>query len=412
MVTKPNLLIVGEYNRKDYIDLFKASQHSFNYYFLEYISPKEVKNKYYKNFGKAIFWGDYKSANDLLQIIRPDKVVFFFIESYFHVILNLACKTQNISTYLMDHGIRDSNINIRLEQHFVIGQRTSVPSRIKKIFHFKEHIKAQIFLRNSIKDLSKEELFFFSAFYNIRSKNDFINTFKIIDSPLRTANIYISFSSKTFDVHKYYDHLSNNKKVHFIGIPSYDHLVDLKPKTKAKSQILFIDQGLVTRRFFGWTEAIYKHFIVQFNKICSIHGYQLLVKLHPIQPETDIKLWSSLSNARIIENEDLMLQLPFTRLIVGFSSTYLLPLAALEYTTLITLENHPAGKLDVSKSFIDAGVAHPVYKLEELHQILPNIAQFHQQQLPNKAKFTEEWMYKFDGKSGERLRNILLSNEL
>ncbi|GAA4442034.1 hypothetical protein GCM10023188_41250 [Pontibacter saemangeumensis] len=89
-----------------------------------------------------------------------------------------------------------------------------------------------------------------------------------------------------------------------------------------------------------------------------------------------------------------------------------MPFAAFAHTTVVTYEDHPAGNFLVSKPFTEAGVAQPIYDLEELHSILQNLKALHQKQLPHKAKFTEEWMYKFDGKAGERLRDILLSDAL
>lgn len=413
MPSKPNILIVAYYNRKDYIDLFQSCLGYCNFYFIDYASRKEVVTDYHQRYGKAIFWGDFENAEELLLQIKPDKVVFLFIESYFHVILNLACKNLGIPTYLMDHGIRDININLRFEQHLISQTNLSSPlNHIKKLTQFGARLKARLFLRNSVKKLSPAESEFFREFQKIRSKSGFIVTLNKIKSPLRVADAYISFNPKTYEVHKHYDHLPDNKRVHIIGLPSYDHLAGLRPAHSFKKQIIFLDQGLATWRFFNWNRENYRQFVTAFVHICHSCGYQLLVKLHPVQRETDIQLWSSFSNVELVDNNELMLQLPHTQLIIGFFSTYLLPLASLEHTTVLTLENHPIGRINVSKSFIEAGVAHPVYDLAELHGILQNIEELHQKQLPHKAKFTEEWMYKFDGKAGERLRDILLSDEL
>lgn len=413
MQNKSTILIVGYYNRKDYIDLFKACLGYCNFYFIDYASKKEVVNNFYQNYGKAIFWGDFKNANELLNQIRPHKVVFFFIESYFHVVLNLACKEHEIPTYLLDHGIRDVNINLRFEEHLISQTNITSPfSHIQKLAQFGARLRARIFLLYSVKQLPADKSKFFWNFHRIRKSSGFIITLKEINSPLRVADAYISFSTRTYQVHQHYDHLPDDKRVHFIGIPNYDHLAKLQPAAILKQQIIFLDQGLVVRGFFGWSEANYKQFVLAFAEICNRNGFQLLVKLHPVQPDKDVQLWASLPHVSVIDNKELAAFLPSTPLIIGFFSTYMLPLMALPHTTVITLENHPIGRLDVSKSFIEAGVAHPIYDLEELHNILPNINQLHRKQLPNKAKFTEEWMYKFDGKSGERLRNILLSDEL
>ncbi|GAB3530533.1 hypothetical protein GCM10027443_11350 [Pontibacter brevis] len=413
MSDKANLLVVGDYNRKDFLELFRSCRQDFNFYFLEYASKKEVADEAYKVYGKAIFWGDFKNVNELLLHIQPQKVVFFFIESYFHVILNLACKERGIFTYLMDHGIRDLYIHLRFEQHLIKQTYNVSPlHHFKKITQFKARLKARLFLRNSVKELSPTHAAFFRDFYNTRRSSSFMTTFNKISSPLRVADAYISFGPKTFEAHQHFDHLPKDKPVHFIGLPNYDHLAGLEPANTIKSQIIFIDQGLGNWRFFNWNATNYRQFVTAFAGICATHGYQLLTKLHPAQPEADAKFWASFTNVKLIDNNELLLQLPHSRLIMGFYSTYLLPLMVLPFTTVVTLENHPMGRIDVSKSFVDAGVAHPVYDLEELHSILPNIGALHQKQLPNKAKFTEEWMYKFDGRAGERLRNILLSDKL
>lgn len=395
------------------MELFRSCLGYCNLYFIDYASKKEITNNFYQTYGNAIFWGDFNDVDDLLLQIKPHKVVFLFIESYFHIVLNLACKAHDIPTYLMDHGLRDLNIFLRLESH-LIRQTTKVsPFRhLKKVTQFSSRLKARLFLRNSVRRLSPAEFAFYQEFCSVRKSKGFIVTLKEINSPLRVADAYISFGPKVYEVHKHYDHLPNDKPVHFIGLPNYDHLAGLKPANTFKSQIIFIDQGLSSWHFFNWNEINYRQFVTAFAEICAKHGYQLLTKLHPAQPEADAKFWTSFPNVKLIDNNELLLQLPYSRLIMGFYSTYLLPLMALPFTTVVTLENHPMGRIDVSKSFIDAGVAHPVYDLDELHSILPNIEELHKKQLPNKAKFTADWMYKFDGKAGERLRDILLSDEL
>ncbi|WP_439880213.1 polysialyltransferase family glycosyltransferase [Pontibacter sp. MBLB2868] len=400
-----NILVVGNYNREDFVNLFIACNSYCKLYFLEFSSQKEINNKYHSLFGKAIFWGDYKDAFELIDKTKPSKIVFFFIESYHHVALRLACKVRNLETFLIDHGLRDLNINIRLEP-FLLPQKESIYNiYYKRATQFYSRFRARLFIINTTKLLPGEEADFFRAFVKIRRRKSFWETYKIIPSPLRTADSYIAFSPKTYEVHRILDYLPADQQVHFIGIPIFDHLSSLEPVVLEKN-ILFIDQGLAERGIFGWTQAKYDQFIKQLVTIAAKYGFNLHLKPHPRQ------IPPSHNNIRLVNDEDMLHLIPKTPIVLGFASTYLLPLIAQQHTTVITLENHPIGKLNVSKSFIDVGVAHPVYDLEELHTLLPNIDELHQKQLPNKAKFTEEWMYKFDGKAGERLRDILLSDEV
>ncbi|WP_196265979.1 glycosyltransferase family 52 [Pontibacter rufus] len=415
MAGKSNILIVGDYNRKDYLDLFKACRNDFNFYFLEYAFPKEVTSDYYLTYGKAIFWGDFSDAYTLLDEISPKKVIFFYIEAYNHVALNLACKEKDIPTFHMEHGLRadyvpGSDPAIRQPPAPGYGKR------FQKLFHFAASLKARIrnrlFLLNSIKKFSPEDAAFVKHFISIRRTHTFAATARKITSPKRQARFHISFSPNIFAVHQHNDILPPDQKVYFTGVPYFDHLAHVKATPTTSRAILLIDQPLAEHGLLKWDKKYKADFVHILTRICRQYNYKLYVKPHPRQ---DLEIWrqaQQLSLCYMIDDKQLGELTPTIPLVLGFYSTYLMPFASFKHTTLITYENHPAGGFLVSRPFVEAGVAHPIYDLQELHAILPDIAQLHQQQLPNKIKFTEAWMYKFDGKSGERLREILLRNDL
>ncbi|MEJ8756233.1 polysialyltransferase family glycosyltransferase [Pontibacter sp. H259] len=404
-----NILVVGNYNRKDYLDLFQASRGYCNFTFLEFTSTKEVQGDYYQNFGEAIFWGDYQNTFQLLEEVKPHKVIFFFIETYHHVALNVTCKLLNIKTYLLDHGIRDLNINVRLENHAKHIKQNPLQTFYNRGTQLVPRLKTRLFLLNTLKALPETESNFLKNYIKIRKKNSIWDTYKLIISPLRLTDAFICFSEKTYAVHQAIDHLPPNYPVHYIGIPFFDHLTFIKPRESIQKTILFIDQGLAIPRLFGWNKQNFKEFQDGLVLICAKYGHLLKIKLHPRQNPQD---WETSGIVSVVTDEQLPQIIAETNIVLGFTSTLLLPLAALEHITLLTLENHPAGKLDVSKSFIDAGVAHPIYSLDELPWALENIEALHKKQLPNKRQFEEDWLYEFDGKAGERLRDILLSYEL
>jgi hypothetical protein len=410
---KPNLLIVGDYKRKDHLDLFLKSRDDFNFYFIEYASDKEVDTHHHLEYGQVLYWKDFAHSFDLLDKIRPVKVLFFFIESYYHIVLNLTCKATGIPSYHIDHGIRDINVNVRLAPYYKARRGASHLYRnLTKFKQLKHRLQTRLFLVRSLKRLPAEYAGFAKMYMQIRRRNTYYDTYKVINSPLRIADAYISFSPKTFETHKIVDALPENTINYFIGIPTFDSLANILADATTGKAIIFIDQGFVDEGTLGWDISKYRTLVTSLSTVCSNHGYKIFVKPHPKQVKGTSKFWEQIHNATLIDNKELVVILPSIRLIIGFYSTYLLPLIALPFTTVATLENHPIGKIDVSKSFIEAGVAHPIYDLEELNSILTNVEELHQKQLPNKAKFTEEWMYKFDGKAGERLRDILLSDEL
>ena len=406
----PKILFIGDYCRQDYISLLSDTKEHATIYFLFYASSKEESNKGYKTYGQAIYWQQFKDVFSLLRSIKPAKVVFLYIESYNHVVLNLACRQAGISTYQLEHGLRadyvlgfDPAISPKLPDTF----SKKATYYLNLLLHSPSKIKNRLFLLKSISLLNKEDALFVREFIRVRKQHNFLQTTRQIPADKRTAEFYISFSRNIYKIHQEEDALPPSKSVYYIGIPYFDHLAKVEASEPVKA-ILFIDQPLAEQNLLGWTRLYKTTFAEQFANICYKLGYSLLVKPHPQQ---DISIWRRLEakyNITIISNDEISLFAPQLRLVVGFYSTYLLPFAALKHTTLITYENHPSGKLMVSRAFTDAGVGHAIVDLNELYELLPNLETLHQKQISNKAKFTEDWLYKFDGKSGERLKEVLI----
>ncbi|WP_114781668.1 polysialyltransferase family glycosyltransferase [Botryobacter ruber] len=411
MPFKPKILFIGDYCRMDYLLLLKEAKDSCDFRFLFFSSPTEEQHKAYQKYGQAVYWSDYRSAQTLLSALAPDKVLFLYIDTYHALVLNIACKNAGIPTFHLEHGMRaDYAIGYNVSNSPELHQKSfrKIRNLAKLLLNLRSRIKARLFLQNSIRGFSAEDAAFVKEFISIRSKHNYLETFIRLPSKKRTTDYYISFSPKVFQVHQQYDQLSPDHKVFFIGVPYFDKLAHIKPATPQKI-ILFIDQPLAEHHLLQWTTTFKKAFVKKLAKIVTAHRFNLLVKPHPVQ---DLALWENVTGVELVDDEKIRKLCSSVSLVMSFYSTYLMPFAAMPHTTLITFENHPAGKLNVSKPFIEAGVSYPVYNLNELNWALEHIDKLHQQQLSNKPKFTEDWLYKFDGKSGERLRDILLKDDL
>ncbi|MCJ8165800.1 alpha-2,8-polysialyltransferase family protein [Pontibacter sp. E15-1] len=413
-MSKQTILFVGNYNRSDYIDLFSESKNDFNFYFLEYSSSREVRNTYFKSYGESVFWKDYHDAFELLEHLKPIKVLFLFIEAYNHVALNIACKLSQIPTFHLEHGLRaDYLYNHAHGQQPLPVTLHGLPSKLLKtltpVIQFRVKLKTRLFLLNSIECFPTEEAHFMKRFMAVRKRYNFLQTAALIKSSKRQADYYIAFSQNILNTHQRYDNLTASDKIFYIGIPYFDRFASVRPAEQVRA-VLLIDQPLSEHGLFGWTKEKKLNFLQNLTEICSRYRYKLYIKSHPAQKNTSWML--NQTNVEPIDDGRLFALAPAIPVIIGFYSTLLMPFASFRHTTVITYENHPIGKINVSKSFIDAGVAHPIYDLEELDAILQDPEALHRQQLPHKAKFTEEWMYKFDGRAGERLRDILLRDDL
>lgn len=391
--------------------LLEASKDHCNLYFLFFASPNEEQSQLYKTYGQAIYWKDFESAQQLIKSIIPDKVVFLYIESYNHVVLNLACKEAGIPTYLLEHGLRadyvvgfDPSISPAPKRSLV----SSVLWYIQLIRDFTPRLKSRKFLNNSLKQLQIENHSFAEEFIKVRKHHNYLQTSKKVAYYKRTPETYISFSPQIFKIHQKEERFKNNKQVYFIGIPYFDHLANISEKKPIKS-ILFFDQPLAEHNLLGWTKDFKESFSQNLATTCNDLGYELLVKLHPTQSSLTWQQLAKQYRIKLVSDEDIMHLTPHLRLVVGFYSTYLLPFAALKHITVVTYENHPAGNFMLSKALTKSGVANVIYNLQELKSIVGDLSMIHHKQLNYKANFIADWLYKFDGQSGKRLKEILTS---
>ena len=404
------LLVVGDYNRRDFISLFECVVDNAEIFFLEFSYELEVKNAFFEKYGKNIFWKDFSDAYDLLEKIKPNKVIFLFIESYNHIALNVACRKKKIRTYHLEHGFRSYKISKYLHANKTnINKETNI--REKAPLYVR--IKTSMFFWRTVFKSKLKHAFFLFRFYLIRSRNNGFVTLKKLSSCLTVPEVFISFSPAIYEQHKVLDAFRSKIDVHFIGIPYFDRFAQIKSNKDLHSRIaLFIDHPHSTKQIFGWNKENKEKFIAEIIDICKKNKFKLLVKPHP-SATVDKDCWSKMidEDVKIVDEKDLVSILPEVKIIFGFYSTLLLPLLALEHTVGFTFENHPSliGKeFYLSEHLKESGVSNIILNTYSLHSIFENLEHFKNIQGNHKQSFIAKWMYKFDGRSGERLRNVLL----
>ncbi|GAB2530959.1 polysialyltransferase family glycosyltransferase [Rufibacter soli] len=416
MENKRRLLIVGDYNRRDFVEAFGKCKNEFEFYFIEYALSSEIKTDFHKEYGQALFWKDFSDAFSLLKKIKPEKVIFFFIESFNHVALNVACKNLQIPTYHLEHGFREYKLETALISNYAPPSlaKNSLKGILLKALAIKDafaKVKTKLFFFRTVFKTSGKEKEFLRLFYNIRQANNVFHTFKKIKSPYRTADIYLSYSPAIFQAHVKEDHLLPGHPVRYIGMSEFDDWINIKPSEIEEKNIIFIHQPLSGQGFLGWTQAFESTFIAEFTRFCEENGYKLLIKKHPYDYSS---IWNQAleeGKAELIASEDFLKKVTKTKIFVGFFSTMLIPVAALPHTVLFTFEGHPQNDLLPSEFLVASGVSEPFYDFRELEAKLKEIATIEKVQKANKAGFINSWMYKFDGDAGKRLRNILVERK-
>lgn len=405
--SKPVLLVVGDFCRKDFLLNFIDARKEFKIYFIEYSYSGELKNEWYQEYGDVLFWKDFLNGQQLLRKIKPKAVLFFFIESLNHVALLNSCKVSSIRTYHLEHGFRDFLLLQYLKSKGISFNQTSI---VKKI-PFGVRLRTRLFFEWTRVVLPSQNRSFLNQYKRIRLSNDIFDTFRIVKNNLRIADEYISISPAIFRFHQQTDHLPDTYPVHFIGLPYFDYIIfdhSLRLDKKNK-KILFIDSGFHIEESFGWTVSERKNFFIRLQNIINETGYELWVKKHPLD-QTDFfsgKEWNCINEANWRESyRDF-------DIITGEYSTLMIPIAALSQTVCFCFEMHPVTGYKVSEFMIRDGVASEINSFNQFREILSSnekLIEIYNKQLMSKDSFLRKWLTVLDGKSAKRLTKVISGN--
>ncbi len=407
---KGTVIIVGDYNRTDFLYIAQIIHQYYDIYFLEYTHKAEITSEQYKEYGQSVFWGQYKNALAMIDQIKPNMVLFYFIESFNHVALNVACKFAGVKTFHIEHGIRNYEVLEANLNQIIENEKPSIGSFVNKLNNLKSRIKNRLFFQRTVRALPKPYKCFLEQYFQVRSSKSVFETFKEINNPLRVADTYISFSPKIFEFHQKSDYLPQGYPVHFIGCPSFDYLAEVIDGQSGGTNILFIDNAFETQHLFGWDESNKIKFLSQLVNFAVAHNKQLYIKPHPY---TVPKVYEAAKqNKRVTfigSHKSFIESIIDTQVVIGFYSTLLMPLMALKNTVCFSLEMHPLKlKKEPSAFLVNTGATKRIATWEELKNAFDQLDQIHNDQKQVKNKFLKNWLYKFDGQSTERLKSVLL----
>ena len=403
---KPSLLVVGDYTRKDFLENFVKLREYFQLYFIEYSYPGELRNQLFKEYGSALFWKDFVSAQHLLRKIRPKAVVYFFIEALNHIALLNACKAAAVKTYHLEHGLRDLELQLHLKKQNLSFDRRPrpryVPLNIK--------LRNRLFFECTRWLLPARQRKFLSIYKKLRLHNSILDTFLSLKHELRTADHYISFAPCVFKYHQTIDGLNKAHPVSFIGLPYFDYMKnDLsRPFDPLNKKLVFIDSAFHLEDSYGWTWATRSVFLKSLNQVVQRVGYELWIKKHPLD-HTDF--WDG-DNWHIIEQEDWFQCWNDFNIVIGEYSTLMIPLAGMAHTTCFCFETHPLDGYKTSGFLVEGGVCDELYDSAALETILSDIdvlSQIHKRQSSFKQDFLDNWLTVLDGTSTDRLTNLIIS---
>lgn len=352
---------------------------------------------------EEIYYDDFKTPYEVLKKTRPDKVLFFNINSFPQVALNLAAKNIGIPTYTMHHGIYTSDgleINRKKEE---VGMEKN-----KKIW--RNNFSTFWFYLSALRIKNINQVAKYLYFPVIRKKRNRVVAMEKMPFEARLPTKLIQLSPHNAIVDKQIHHLSTDDRFIYIGHPFFDKILGQlsSPTTfffEKDRYFLLIDFPNTDNSIaFKTLTRDGKHrFYQKLSASAKSFGCRLKIKLHPAS-------FTSPNNYQD-ENIDLIYDADIAPLLLNaekcfsFYSTLIIPIIFKKrFCYLFDM----GMRIALQDELVELGVAKMLNAKDFDSADLMNSIQTSEK---GYQTFIERYLYFTDGSSTERLKNILIADE-
>jgi hypothetical protein len=364
--------------------------------------------------GKVLYWSDFRDAFQILRDVSPYKVLFYEMESVHQIALNVAARSLGITTYYIDHGWRGLSEASVHEQAWEAArkQRTVIGLAQKALRQgLRRTARNWRFVKRTANALEAGDRRFLLEYRRTRYAHNILDTHRRVQADQIYPTEYVSFSPKNFEFHRGL-HPRVGRPVHYIGIPEFDPIAHAASTNRRNREVLLIEQAHTRySEHCGWTVPLRVRFLADLAARVARTGHQLHVKRHPVEsPE----VWAALTDAPVtwVPDQAFYARLTSYPVVLGYWSTLMMPLAARRHTAMFCFRDHPNSSFKPPAFLVDAGVADWLGGPEELADYLDSskrLAAVWERQDDHRDRFVRDWLYRFDGRSEERLLEIIAS---
>ncbi len=389
------VLVIWPTYREDWMLVFKQLTTGFEFVFLPSLS--KASEEYASGFAKSVYWSDYSNANDLLNDVDPDFVIFMSIDNGLSIVLNYQAKKRGLKTFVLQHGIYTNYKDYRTRERLwrKRGVVKNVEAQKRKV-----RFSSLTFISSSLPYVDFSRLFFI-LLYTLCAKR-FGNYWaaRHLPSNIKNPDFYICFSLYNSIIHKETDRASEDQ-IRFVGSPELDMYLQHEIELLSDRFYLHIDQALAENSF--GEETVSKNEMIDFyrklNAYCKRQNTLLYIKLHPESYNSNwLPVEQNIVYLKHVENFNLYIQSAIG--CFGFYSTMVIP--AMYWKRTILFNINYSGLQEVVKSLKLAKVmSFWTFEIDDIT--------FNETDDFDRETLIKTFFYSNDRRSIERIKNALLN---
>jgi hypothetical protein len=402
MSSKPRILLYWGYQRKAWVEPFERIRDQFELSFLYYIN-KEDETEIHSDLPKH-YWSDYPNAQTLLSELKPDKILFMGITGSHCIALNYVARKRGIFTAVVQHGLFHS-FEKYLKLQDAQSQRRADLGKADPISGGENRSFLINFYLRSVGYANLSMIWLLFRLQREKSKVDEYRAFSRHQSEKRLADEYWVFTKSNADLYKKRDAVTESRMREF-GNPEMDSFVKQAERSKKEDYYLLVDQSFAEIKEwdspgYGPTKEKVLSFYIRLQKYCESKSAKLVVKLHPYSYSSDF--FDDLHGIKFLKDHDVVPLIMEARAVFGFFSSLMLP--AIYYKPCILF-----------RMFDESDFINRVEELELARVI--DYDDFDKASLEfdshksaeSLATFEAEYLYRADGKSCDRLAQLMHKN--
>lgn len=315
LIVQPDRADNYEYLRND-----SENEYVLLWYEKKPLSPLPVE-QYPIRFSKIIYWADFTTPQQIINRIKPDKIVFFEIIDLRQIALIVCARANNISTFYLEHGAAgDKNTAISRWNELTIKEY-KIPYLIDRF-------------RRNFGSMVKSKLFYYSVFKGFSSLKSYLKYLALPVKMLsglpnkilsqthfreRVPKYSIVFNRINWEQYALYTGIEE-KDALLTGVPFFDKFY--RPELDIVNHVVFIDHPYLEEKMLNWTPEYHKKLADTLFSFAKKRQIKVYIKLHP---RSDLSRWKSYSfdpdYVEILQMGDYTELYLKSKLILGYSSS-------------------------------------------------------------------------------------------